>query len=173
MNAVPDQIEKTILLNAALARVWSAISVAANFGAWFGMKFDGEFAPGKLMTGAIVPTLVDPEVARLQAPHAGKRFALHIEKIEPIRLFSFRWHPFAIDPQADYSKEPMTLVTFALAEVEGGVKLTITESGFSKLPPARRDAAFRANDGGWAHQCRLVEKYLAQSGQAPLVTRTT
>jgi len=104
--------------------------------------------------------VADPEVAKLQEPHAGKAFELVIESIEPERLFAFRWHPFAVKPDTDYSQEPMTLVTFELTEVANGTRLRITESGFSQLPQARRAEAFNANDGGWEHQAKLIEKYL-------------
>lgn len=157
------QIEKKVLLKASRARVWSAISDSAQFGAWFGLAVDGPFVAGKKVTGTIQPTKVDPEVAKLQAPHAGTAFAIEIETIDPEKEFSFRWHPFATDTSVDYSKEPTTLVRFLLAEAEGGVLLTITESGFDKLTAERRAAAFQANDGGWAHQCKLIEKYLAQT----------
>jgi uncharacterized protein YndB with AHSA1/START domain len=103
---------------------------------------------------------VDPEVAKLQEPHAGKAFDFTIDRIEPERLFSFRWHPFAVEPGVDYSKEPATLVAFELAEVEGGTLLTITESGFDRIPLERRAKAFAANEGGWEHQTKLLEKYL-------------
>ena len=90
------------------------------------------------------------------------QFSLWVERIEPMERFSFRWHPFAIDPAYDYSKEPMTLVVFELRESEGGILLTITESGFDQIPIARRVQAFESNDKGWAHQTKLIEKYLAR-----------
>jgi hypothetical protein len=86
-----------------------------------------------------------------------------VESIDPERLFSFRWHPFAIEPGVDYSAEPTTLVTFELSEVAEGIKLTVTESGFEHVPEARREKAFRANEGGWSAQMGLVEKFLAQN----------
>ena len=158
---VPDRIEKTIVLRAPLERVWQAVSDARRFGSWFGVEFEGAFAPGRELTGRIVPTTVDPEVAKLQEPHRGKPFAFTVERIEPMRRITFRWHPFAIDPKVDYSKEPMTLIVFALEEAEGGTRLTITESGFDGIPGARREQAYRANEGGWEHQLRLVGKYVA------------
>lgn len=161
-----DRIEKKVLLRAPLGRVWHAISDARQFGTWFGVEFDGPFAAGALMKGRIVPTKVDPEVARMQEPHAGKAFDCTIDRIEPMKLFSFRWHPFAIDPQVDYSKEPTTLVVFELEEAAGGTQLTITESGFDKIPLERRAKAFAANDGGWTHQLELIAKYLAGAAQA-------
>lgn len=155
-----DRIEKRILLQAPQERVWNAISDAKQFGSWFGVDFDGRFSEGKELTGRIVPTTVDAEVAKLQEPHRGMPFTFVIERIEPMHLFSFRWHPFAIERGRDYSTEPMTLVEFVLEKAEGGILLTITESGFDRIPLGRRAQAFAANDGGWQHQCLLLRKYL-------------
>jgi len=157
---VPDRIEKKITLRAPVARVWRAISDAREFGAWFGVAFDAPFVAGGRVTGKIRPTEVDPEVAKLQAPYEGQAFDFTIDRIEAPRLFSFRWHPFAVEPGVDYSKEPATLVVFELAEVEGGTLLKITESGFDRIPLERRAKAFAANEGGWEHQTRLVQKYV-------------
>jgi uncharacterized protein YndB with AHSA1/START domain len=155
-----DSIVKSAVLRAPLSRAWAAVSDARSFGSWFGVDFDRGFEEGATIAGRIVPTTVDPEVAKLQEPHRGKRFELAVERIEPLRRIAFRWHPFAIDPKADYAGEPMTLIVFELQEVAGGTRLTITESGFDALPAARREPAYRANDGGWTHQLRLVSKYL-------------
>lgn len=163
MGTTTDRIEKKILLRAPLARVWRAISDSHEFGAWFGVAFDGPFAPGAHMSGRIVPTRADEEIAKLQEPYEGRAFDVTIERVEPEHLFSFRWHPFAIDPNVDYSSEPTTLVVFELAAAEGGTLLTITESGFDAIPLARRAQAFTANEGGWTHQSRLIEKYLAHA----------
>ena len=155
-----DRIEKKVLLRAPRERVWHAISDAKQFGTWFGVEFDGPFVAGAAMTGRMTPTKVDPEVARMQEPYAGKTFDCTIDRIEPMSLFSFRWHPFAIDPKVDYSKEPTTLVMFQLDEAPGGTQLTITESGFDKIPLERRAKAFAANDGGWTKQLELIAKYV-------------
>lgn len=162
MSTDPDRIERRILLSAPLERVWQALADAEAFGHWFGMAFDGPFVAGETITGRIAPTRVDPEVARLQAPHVGTPFELHIERIEPMRVFAYRWHPFAIDPEVDYRLEPTTLVTFELEPVEGGTLLRLTESGFAALPQARRAAALQANQGGWAAQMGNIEKYVAR-----------
>jgi len=164
MRIETNRVEKRILLRAPCARVWRAISDAKRFGAWFGVELDGPFVAGARLTGRIVPTQVDAEVARAQAPHSGLPFTWSVERIEPMRLFSFRWHPFAVDRAVDYSGEPTTLVVFELQEVEGGTQLTITESGFDQLPLERRATAFASNDQGWAAQTRLIEKYLAGAG---------
>jgi len=158
----PDSIQKKTLLRAPLARVWRAVSDAKEFGTWFGVEFEGPFVAGSKLLGRIVPTQVDPEVAKLQEPHVGMPFEWSVEKIEPSRAISFRWHPFAIEKGRDYSSEPTTLVVFELEEAAGGTLLTITESGFDKIPLERRAKAFAANEGGWEHQLKLVEKYLAR-----------
>ncbi len=156
-----DRIEKKALLRAPLARVWRAISDSSQFGSWFGVKFDDPFVPGKVMIGSMTGTTVDAEIAKRQLQYKGHRFEFVIDRIEPMRLFSFRWHPYAMDAGVDYSKEPSTLVAFVLEEVAGGTMLTVTESGFDQIPLERRAKAFEANDGGWTAQMTLIEKYLA------------
>lgn len=157
-----DTIVKKIFLRAPHARVWRALSDSGEFGAWFGMKLDGPFVAGEVMRGSIAPTQVDPEVAKMQAPYSGTPVEFTIDRIEPETLFSFRWHPFAIEKGVDYSDEPTTLIEFTLRDVEGGVELTVTESGFDRIPLARRAKAFAANEGGWAKQMQLVEAWLGR-----------
>ena len=157
-----DRIEKKVLLRAPLARVWRAISDATEFGSWFGVKFDTPFTPGAKLRGVVVPTTVNEEVAKAQKPYEGTPFEITVEQMEPERLFSFRWHPFAIEPGVDYSLEPTTLVAFTLEKTADGIMLTITESGFDQIPLARRAKAFSANEGGWSKQVELIEAYLVQ-----------
>lgn len=163
MGTETDRIEKKVLLRAPLARVWRAVSDAREFGTWFGVEFDGPFVAGSPLTGKIVPTKADPEVAKSQKPYEGKRFEFTVERVEPQRRVSFRWHPFAVDPNVDYTNEPTTLIVFELQPVAEGVLLTVTESGFDRIPIGRRAAAFTANDGGWAAQMKLIEKYLTHA----------
>jgi len=158
-----DRIEKSLLLRAPLSRVWRALTDSSEFGTWFGVKFDGPFVPGAPARGVLVGTKVNPEVGAMQKQHAGAPLDIMIDRMEPERIFSFRWHPFAIDPGVDYSTEPMTLVIFSLEEVADGVRLTVTESGFDGIPPERRARAFAANEGGWGIIVGVIEEYLAQS----------
>lgn len=162
MPAVPDRIEKKILLRAPHERVWRALTDSREFGAWFGMRFAEPFRVGATLHGTIVPTEVDAEVARQQKPYEGTPCEIVVERIEPQRRFAYRWHPGAVDPAVDYSKEPMTLVEFVLEDVDGGVLLTVTESGFDRIPLARRAATFSGNEHGWAMQVHLVEQYVEQ-----------
>jgi len=159
----PDRIEKKVLLRAPRARVWRALTDTKEFCAWFGIKFDEPFAPKKAMRGAIVGTAVDAEVARMQQQHKHVPFAMTIEEIVPERLFSFRWHPNAVEPGVDYTAEPTTLITFTLEEVSGGTLLTVVESGFNQIPLARRAKAFGANQAGWTIVVGLIEKHLAHA----------
>lgn len=158
-----DRIEKKVLLSAPRTRVWRALTDAEEFGTWFGVRFDGPFTPGKPQRGVIVPTTVDDEVAKAQQPYAGMPFEITIDRIEPERLFAFRWHPFAVEPGVDYSREPTTLIVFTLEEAANGIVLTVTESGFDHIPLARRAKAFAANEGGWSMVVKLIEKHLAQA----------
>src|SRR6476620_2132121 len=161
-----DRIEKEVVLRAPLDRVWSAISDADEFGRWFGVRFDGPFVAGASVTGVITPTTVDEDVASAQEPHTGKSDTWQIVAIEPQRRLAFRWHPYAVEPGADYSQEPTTLVEFTLIETDNGVLLRIVESGFDKIPAGRRVSAFETNSEGWAKQTELVRKYLALSEKA-------
>ena len=158
-----DRIEKKILLRASRTRVWRALTNSTEFGTWFGMSFDGPFRPGAKMNGVIVGTKVNAEVAALQKPHEGKKFEITIEQMEPERLFSFRWHPHAVDSSVDYSAEPTTLIEFTLEGKPEGILLTVTESGFDQIPLARRAEAFTANEQGWGLVIKLVEEYVAQN----------
>src|SRR3954468_6842300 len=160
MQSATDRIQKTVLLRAPLERVWRAISDPGEFGTWFGVAFAGPFVAGARVTGRIVPTKVDAEIAKAQEPYAGAKFECSIDRVAPMRLFSFRWNPYGVEQGVDYSEEPTTLVTFALEESPGGTKLTITETGFDQIPLERRAKAFSANAEGWAMQAKLIEKYL-------------
>jgi uncharacterized protein YndB with AHSA1/START domain len=162
MASSTDSIERQIMLHAPLERVWRAISDANEFGSWFGARFDAPFESGARVNGWIVPTTVDPVVAAAQKPYEGVAFEIVVDRIEPPRLLSFRWHPGG-GPDADYSREPMTLVVFELEEKPDGTLLTISESGFDGIPLARRASAFEGNARGWEAQLTLIQKYLARA----------
>src|SRR5688500_9374983 len=93
MTSTTDTIKKQIVLRASRARVWDALTDATKFGAWFGAEFDGPFSAGQLVRGRVAPTKVDPDIAKEQAAYAGLAFDLHVDRIEPMDRFSFRWHP--------------------------------------------------------------------------------
>lgn len=145
-----DRIEKQAVLHAPRSRVWRAIADSKEFGEWFKVVFTEEFAEGKTITGRIT--------------HPGFEnvpMEITVERIQPEEYFSYRWHPYAKDPNLDYSKEIATLVEFRLAELPEGTLLTITESGFDKIPAARRLEAFRMNEKGWTGQIRNIERHVS------------
>jgi uncharacterized protein YndB with AHSA1/START domain len=144
-------IEKKIELKAPLSRVWRALTDYREFGQWFRVKVDGPFVPGEISRGQVTY----PGYEHLQ-------WEVVVQKMEPERLFSFTWHPYAVDPEKDYSKETPTLVEFRLEKIANGTLLVVTESGFDKIPSDRRPEAFRMNDGGWTEQMKNIENYVTQ-----------
>ena len=157
-----DRIEKQVQLRATRERVWQALTRSAEFGRWFGMRVEGEFAANTTVQARIVPTEVDPEIAAKQKGYADMSFELFIERVEPMSVFSFRWQPYAAAP-GDAVPPVTTLVTFELADAEGGTLLTVSESGFDRIPIERRAKAFADNEGGWEMQTTLIAKYLARA----------
>jgi uncharacterized protein YndB with AHSA1/START domain len=149
-----DRIEKTIELKAPVARVWRALTDHHEFGTWFGVRLEGPFVPGQATRGQI--TYLGYEHVRWEA---------EVQKVEPERLFSFTWHPYAIDPNRDYSSEPRTLVEFTLQKTASGTLLHIVESGFDKIPSERRLEAFRMNDGGWSEQITNIARHVEEASQ--------
>lgn len=151
MSLLTDRIEREILLKAPGSKVWRALSNAEEFGDWFGVALKGKtFAAGQRVQGQIT--------------HPGYEhlvWEVVIERMEPERLLSFRWHPYAVDPAIDYSLEPTTLVEFALKAVADGTLLSVIESGFDNVPPMRRLEAFRMNSGGWDEQMENIKKHVA------------
>jgi len=144
-----DRIEKQILLHAPKNRVWRALTNAEEFGTWFRVKLEGEFAVGKRIQGKITY----PGYEHLTMD-------VTVDRMDDGQLFSFRWHPAAIDPKIDYSAEPTTLVEFRLREVEGGTMLTVVESGFDQIPAERRAQAFRMNEQGWGTQLENIRRHV-------------
>ncbi len=133
-----DRIEKSIVMRAPRSRVWRALTSSQEFGEWFGARLDGAFAPGAKVAGRITTKGYD----HLQ-------MEIVIERVEPEHLFSYRWHPYAVDPDLDYSSEPMTLVEFQLHDVPEGTRLSVVESGL-------RPHSGRASGHGVPHERRRL-----------------
>lgn len=153
MNASStDRIEQQVELKAPVSRVWRALTDHREFGQWFRVQLEEPFAPGQRTHGH----LTHPGYEHLV-------MEVVVDRMEPERLFSFHWHPYAVDPKVDYSKEPPTRVEFTLEPTASGVLLRVTESGFDALPPGRRDEAFRMNTGGWAQQLKNIEAHVREA----------
>jgi uncharacterized protein YndB with AHSA1/START domain len=147
---VTDRIEKRIVLHAPRSRVWRALSDAGEFGTWFGVKLHSPFSEGTTVRGQITHPGYEHLTLEMQ-----------VERIEPERYFAYRWHPYAIDPNIDYTQEPTTLVEFRLEDSGQSTELTIVESGFDRIPLARRAEALRMNEGGWTEQARRIERHVS------------
>ncbi len=158
-----SEIRKRVVLRASRSRVWEALTDSEKFGSWFGCDFDAPFVAGTRVHGRVVPTKVDPEVAKAQEAYAGMEFEVIVDRIEAMRVFSFRWHPGDEPPDSLNADAEMTTVTFELEDAGDGVLLTITESGFDRVPLERRARVFELNDEGWAAQTRLIERYLSDA----------
>jgi uncharacterized protein YndB with AHSA1/START domain len=144
-----DRIEKRIELAAPVSRVWRALTDYREFGAWFRVELEGPFVPGQIARGRIT--------------HPGYEHVIWqatVQKMEPQRLFSFTWRPYAIDPDVDYAQEEPTLVEFKLEKTPGGTLLSIIESGFDKIPAGRRAEAFRMNERGWTAQLENIARHV-------------
>jgi uncharacterized protein YndB with AHSA1/START domain len=146
-----DVVEKQIELKAPVARVWRALTDHEEFGEWFRVKLEGPFVPGEVSRGYITW----PGYEHL-------KWEVVVQAMEPEKIFSFTWHPYAVDPKVDYAVETPTLVEFHLEPITGGTLLKVKESGFSKVPEARRALAFKMNDNGWAQQMGNIEAYVAE-----------
>jgi uncharacterized protein YndB with AHSA1/START domain len=143
------RIEKHIDLKASPSRVWKALTDHNEFGQWFGVKLEAPFVVGKTVAGKLT-------YSGFEHLH----WAVDVKQMEPERLFSFTWHPYAVDVTVDYTKETPTLVAFTLEARSGGTHLVVTESGFEKIPANRRLEAFRMDEEGWIEQLENIAKYV-------------
>ena len=149
-TVTPDRIEKQVTLDAPRSRVWRALTEVEQFNSWFGVSLAKPFAPGAEVSGQI----------KIRG-YEHVTMTIWIEKMEQDRFFSFRWHPYAVEPGVDYSAEPTTLVTFTLEDAGAGTRLSIVEAGFDAIPESRRAKAFSSNTSGWNGQAENIRKFLA------------
>jgi uncharacterized protein YndB with AHSA1/START domain len=146
-----DKIEKRIELKAPVSRVWRALTDYREFGEWFRVKLEGPFVAGEVSRG------------RMTYPgYEHYKWEAVVKEMQPEKLFSYTWHPHALDQSRDYSNETPTLVEFRLEKTAQGTLLIVTESGFDNVPADRRDEAFRGNDNGWSIQVKNIEEYVAR-----------
>ena len=152
---VLDRIERKVLLNASRKHVWDALTDAEQFGSWFGIALKGKtFEAGRTIEAPITYPSYEHVIWKAK-----------IERILPQTLFSFWWHPFAVDAGVDYDKETPTLVEFTIEDHAPGILLRVVESGFNAVPEARRQKAFKMNSRGWDEQMSNIENYLNQAGR--------
>ena len=153
MHPASDRIERKVVLKVPRSQVWRVIANAEAFGQWFGVALEGKhFVAGEWTQGQVTFPRYEHIFWNVQ-----------VERVEPERLFSFRWHPYAVDPEIDYSQEPTTLVRFELEDHPEGTLLRVSESGFSHIPDTRRDKAYRMDSRGWDEQMNNIEQFLAMN----------
>jgi uncharacterized protein YndB with AHSA1/START domain len=148
-----NTVERQIDLKAPQSKVWKALTEYQQFNEWFGVNLSSPFKVGETTRGPITE------------PKECQDFVIEInvQQIEPETLFSYTWHPYAIDPEKDYSQETPTLVVFRLESTATGTRLTVTESGFDKIPADRRAEAFRMHEKGWTIQLQNIEEHVLKA----------
>ena len=144
-----DKIVKVVELRVPFARVWQALTDHKAFGQWFRVDLDQAFQVGGISTGQMT-----------YPGHEGAPWVVYVERMEPERLFSFRWYD-SDDGSKQNDDQPGLLVAFELEEIPNGTRLTITESGFSALLPPRRIEVMRGNREGWNIQADNLARYLS------------
>ena len=96
--------------------------------------------------------------------YEGQRFRVRFtEMVEPHR-FAWEWHPGAVDPSVDYSREPRTTVTFTLEPSERGTRLTVSETGFDAISLARRAKVYEDNSQGWPEVLVWLQQHVEKAG---------
>jgi uncharacterized protein YndB with AHSA1/START domain len=159
-----DRIEKHVVIRAPRDRVWKALTDSKEFGRWFGVRFEGPFAPGRSVRGVITPSELATPEETAGHPYLGKPMVFQIERLDPPHRFSYRWQPIEGRKSIEAEDGPSTLVEFTLEETKDGTQLTVVETGFSAIPATHRKAAYESHDGGWTVQVDRVRVHIEQGG---------
>jgi len=149
---MPDSIIKTIDVAAPVERVWDALTDHEKFGTWFRVALDQPFVLGQPSTGYMT-----------YPGYEDYRWEARVVAIEPMRRFAYEWPATGGDKDLMESSSTVpewTLVEFLLEPIGNGTRLTVTESGFDKVPEPRRSDVMRSNDGGWTEQVQNIRDYV-------------
>lgn len=157
-----DRIEKSVLIRAPRDRVWKALTDSREFGRWFGARFEGPFVAGRAVRGVLTPSELATAEETASHPYLGQPMVFEVDRIEPPRRFSYRWHPLEGGADPAGSAGPSTLVEFTLEEERDGTRLTVVESGFSAIPAAHRTPTYKSHEGGWSVQVQRVRVHIEQ-----------
>lgn len=148
-----SRIDRSIDIDAPPGRVWRALTNADELSAWFQVQIEGKIAPG-----------IEVWMTSTHAGYAGQRFRVRFtEMVEPHR-FAWEWHPGAVDPNVDYSREPRTTVTFTLEPSGRGTRLTVSETGFDAISLARRAKVYEDNTQGWPEVLVWLQQHVEKAG---------
>ncbi len=143
-----SRIDRTIEIKASPERVWRALTNAKELSAWFQVTIEGDIVAGE----------------EVWMQHKGQRFRVRFVELTPPTRFVWQWHPGAVDPHVDYSREPRTTVTFTLEPSASGTRLSVAETGFNEISLARRSKVYGDNNQGWAEVLLWLLKYVEAAG---------
>ena len=152
LSAELSRIDRTIEMNAPPARVWRALTDAAELSAWFQVTIEGEIAPG-----------AEVWMTSQNAESCGQRFRVKFKEMTSPDLVVWEWHPGAVDPSVDYSREPRTTVSFMLEPSPRGTRLTVSETGFDAVELIRRAKVYEDNTQGWTEVIVWLKTYVEEA----------
>lgn len=144
-----DRIERDVVIDAPVERVWDLITTAEHLGTWFGDA------------GAEIDLQPGGEL-RLRWEKHGEAVG-RVETVAAPTTFAFRW----LLPEhatAAATPETSTLVEFTLAPAGGGTRLSVVETGFSGLAisDAARAQRLASNTEGWTKKVVELAEHAEQ-----------
>jgi uncharacterized protein YndB with AHSA1/START domain len=142
---VPDRIEREIVIEAPLARVWEIVTEPEHVGRWFSDSAEIDLRP----RGEATLTWDKHGTARAW-----------IERVEPPHFFSFRWaRPVGAEPRRGNS----TLVELSMSAEGESTRLRVVESGFRELEwPEEEQAKYaEENTQGWELELNELQEYVS------------
>ncbi|MDA0162352.1 SRPBCC domain-containing protein [Solirubrobacter ginsenosidimutans] len=132
-----DSIERTILIAAPIERVWDIVTTPEHIGRWFGDA-------GAEREG---------DVIKMRWEEHGEA-ELRVVRSDAPTDFAYRW-------DANVAGIGDTLVEFTLSTEGDRTRVTVVESGWTKLrTSAEEQTRLReGNVGGWEHEMADLERY--------------
>ena len=141
---VPERPEREILIEAPVAIVWSVITEPRHISGWFGDSAEIDLRPG----GRVV----------LRWDEYDNTVYGRVERVEPPRLFSFRW----IRSSGTEAREDFDPVESSLRVEGDSTRLTVVESGFRQLsvPDDEKQKDADSHRDGWKLELDLLRDYV-------------
>lgn len=147
---VADQIERDVLIQAPVERVWELLTEAEHVGTWFGdAGAEIDLRPG----GAMRFSWTEHGTSR------GR-----VETVDPPRRFAYRWAPFGPRDEAEPAPGNSTLVEFTLVSEGAATRLRVVETGFASLDMTDEQRAENrdGNVRGWQMELDDLIAYAQQ-----------
>lgn len=146
-SGVPDAIERSIDIDAPVARVWTLASEP------------GWFINGGQIVDHVIER-VDDDVVIVHDAQVG-RFRVRTVRLDPPSYAAFRWEAGESLDGSPYAG-PTTLVELFVVARLGGATLRVVESGFAAwgADDVARRRAFDENSRGWDEELALAKAHL-------------